>query len=468
MKKEASLRREEEGRGLVDHLLSLLRSIKLTIFLLILLAILSIVGTLITQNATPQEYVARYGVSLYEVLNFFNLFDMYHSGWFTAILLLLVLNLIACSLERIPTILKQVLRSSDRKGIETSELKNLPFVERLGRLPFSENMVEEIRRYVRKSFGPCEKVETQAAITLYCEKGRFSRLGVPLTHLSVVIILFGAILGSWYGFKGFVNILEGEATDHIYLRVRDREIPRPLGFSVRCDDFQLIFYDLPGKTEKHVKEYVSHLTILEDGREVLKQAIKVNHPLHYKGLAFYQSSYGALYDATVAILWRDNKREKVTLKLSEGETTPIPGSNLFLRLLRYAPQVHNLGEGIQVALLGPSQTPQAFWLVRGAPLFEPPGGGTIALRLEGIETREYTGLQVAKDPGVWIVWFGCGLMILGLFWAFFFSHQRLWVRIPLDSSKEEIILAGSTNKNRLGFERTFTKLADEIRSRLGR
>ena len=42
----------------------------------------------------------------------------------------------------------------------------------------------------------------------------------------------------------------------------------------------------------------------------------------------------------------------------------------------------------------------------------------------------YTGLQVAKDPGVWIVWLGCTLMMAGyLYVAFFMSHRRIWVRI---------------------------------------
>ena len=87
-------------KGSFDILFELFRSLKLTISLFILLAILSIIGTLIKQNASSSEYIQRYGIGLYEVLNFFNLFDMYHSWWFSAILLLLVINLIACSYQR--------------------------------------------------------------------------------------------------------------------------------------------------------------------------------------------------------------------------------------------------------------------------------------------------------------------------------------------------------------------------------
>lgn len=52
--------------GFFTILYDLFRSLKLTIFLFILLAILSIIGTLITQNATRSDYIQRYGIGLFE------------------------------------------------------------------------------------------------------------------------------------------------------------------------------------------------------------------------------------------------------------------------------------------------------------------------------------------------------------------------------------------------------------------
>jgi len=72
---------------------------------------------------------------------------------------------------------------------------------------------------------------------------------------------------------------------------------------------------------------------------------------------------------------------------------------------------------------------------------------------------------VTKDPGVWVVWIGCGLMIFGLIVSFFFSHQRVWVKIP-KSPGGEIVLAGSTNKNRVGFEKTFGQLVERVRRKI--
>src|SRR4030066_1631983 len=98
----------QKEKGVVSILFDFFRSLKLTMFLLILLAILSIIGTLIKQNAPSGEYIQRYGVGLFNVLDFFNLFDMYHSGWFSAILMLLVINLVTCSIHRFPAVWNQV------------------------------------------------------------------------------------------------------------------------------------------------------------------------------------------------------------------------------------------------------------------------------------------------------------------------------------------------------------------------
>jgi cytochrome c biogenesis protein len=436
----------------------LFRSLKLTISLLILLAILSIIGTLITQNATRAEYIQRYGPALYEVLNFFNLFDMYHSWWFSAILLLLVINLITCSIHRLPGILSQISRESGE--LEDRMLKTIPYVERI-QIPNPAKSEENIRSSLTKWFKKRGRIETEKAITLFSQKGRYSRLGVPITHLSILIILIGGIIGSLYGFRGHVEILEGETVNEIFLRTKDEEKSKPIDFSIRCDDFNITYYDLPGRNEKHVKEYTSIITVLENGKEILKKTVQVNHPLHYKGLAFYQSNYGAILDVALGIQWKGRK-EKTIFRVIEGSTVPVPNTNNIIRVLKYAHDVHNFGEGVQVVLFKPKQEPKPFWLFKNLPQLDQKRGDEFALTFEGFTEKEYTGLSVTKDPGVWVVWIGCGLMIVGLIVSFFFSHQRVWVRIS-KTRGEEIVVAGSTNKNRVGFEKSFGELVEGIR-----
>lgn len=343
-------------------------------------------------------------------------------------------------------------------------LKALSYAERIRiQNPIEAKGEDEIQSYLKRVFKNPKRIEGESYTTLYSEKGSFSRFGVYLTHFSILIILTGGLAGSLYGFRGHVEIFEGGSVNQIFLRINDEEIPKPIDFSVRCDDFKITYYDLQGP-EKHVKEYASLLTILENGKEVLQTNVKVNHPLHYKGLAFYQSTYGSVPLITLGVQER-GKKEMVLLKASEGEDVQIPNSNTFIRVLKYVPQIHSFGEGIQMVLFSPNQAPKAFWVLKNRSKFNlQRENDDYIFTLEGVTSKEYTGLQVAKDPGVWVVWVGCALMIFGLVVSFFFSHQRVWVRIPKGSGGE-IILAGSTHKNRVGFEKTFNELVEGVRSK---
>ena len=94
-------------QGLTQQLWDFFCSLRLSIFLLIGLALVSIIGTVIPQG--PQsEYLATISetkIRLYSSLGFF---DMYHSWWFILLLYLLTLNLICCSIKRLPRVWKVV------------------------------------------------------------------------------------------------------------------------------------------------------------------------------------------------------------------------------------------------------------------------------------------------------------------------------------------------------------------------
>jgi cytochrome c biogenesis protein len=452
----------KKEKGIFPLLFELFRSVKLTITLLILIALLSIIGTLIVQNAPSEEYIRRYGEKVYELLKFFNLFDMYHSWWFSAVLLLLVINLIACSVHRLPGVLSQMVRGSGPNGLEDSMVRTLPYVEKVRLQGSSAETEDRIRSGIKNWYGNVKRIETTSAITLFSEKGRFSRLGVPISHLSVLIILIGGLMGSLFGFRGFVNILEGDAVEQVYVRGTEGEIPKPLPFSLRLDDFQISYYDLP-RPEKLVKEYSSLVTVLENGKEVLKKTVRVNHPLHYEGIAFYQSSYGALHNVTLGIQWKGQK-EKMLARIYEGDTVSIPNSDIQIRVLKYATQVHNYGEGVQVVLFKPNERPKAQWVLKRFSQVNPNREDDPLLTLEGVTEKEYTGLQVTVDPGIWVVWTGCGLMVLGFIFSFFFSHQKLWVRFPKGPGGE-ILFAGSASKNRMNYEQRFQELVRQIGKR---
>ena len=49
-------------------------------------------------------------------------------------------------------------------------------------------------------------------------------------------------------------------------------------------------------------------------------------------------------------------------------------------------------------------------------------------------------------------------MLFGLYVAFFMSHRRIWLLLRPKSEQVEIVMGGSANKNRAGFERAFEEL----------
>jgi len=76
----------------------------------------------------------------------------------------------------------------------------------------------------------------------------------------------------------------------------------------------------------------------------------------------------------------------------------------------------------------------------------------------------YTGLQVAKDPGVWVVWVGCFLMVIGVYAAFFMSHRRIWVRIQNGT----VTVGGNASKNQASFLLYLDGLVDKIKTNLNK
>ncbi|MDH3827147.1 MAG: cytochrome c biogenesis protein ResB, partial [Desulfobacterales bacterium] len=76
--------------------------------------------------------------------------------------------------------------------------------------------------------------------------------------------------------------------------------------------------------------------------------------------------------------------------------------------------------------------------------------------------RYYTGLQVSRDPGVWVVYVGFILMIIGIYITFFMSHQQIFVDVASLGEKSRTLVAGTSNKNKLGMQKKVTKLSEHL------
>ncbi len=293
---------------------------------------------------------------------------------------------------------------------------------------------------------------------LYAETGVASRFGVYVTHLSIIIIFIGAIVGNVAGFKGYVNIPEGEAVTQV--PVRGGTLIQDLGFTVRCNAFSLETYP-----SGQPKAYKSDLSVIDGGREVVRKTIVVNDPLQYKGIWFYQSSYGQAGGATAQVtVARKDGTPMGMLALAPNEPVPIDGYGT-VRGVNYEQNFQGSGPALQVVVEKPGQPAASFWLVQGRPDLDRQRADSLVFSFGGLNSKMFTGLQVAKDPGVNIVWLGCALMVIGLIMAFFLSHQRVWVRLAQGTDgRVEVVLAGSASRNRLAFEKRFEKLQTGVKA----
>jgi cytochrome c biogenesis protein len=191
----------------------------------------------------------------------------------------------------------------------------------------------------------------------------------------------------------------------------------------------------------------------------------VNDPLSYKGITFYQSSYGNAgnYYFTVTDI---NGSNPVSLTVAGQSSVTLPdGSSLHVLeatrdVSQFAKNVS--GPAAQVELHTANGKTEAFVVYANHPELniqhaKQHGTGPV-IHYRGAEEKMYTGLQVAKDPGVEIVWLGCLLMVVGIYVAFFMSHRRIWIRIQ-DGA---VTIGGNSSKNPAAFQQKFEGLVARL------
>ena len=441
-----------------------LASLRLTMFLLIALALVSIIGTVIPQGNLDPQYIAAIGgeqgnrFKLYSLLGFFN---MYHSWWFLGLLVLLSANLLACSLKRLPQVWRTAFRPEPllTAGVERSATccRTLPLA--------SGSNPDRLTTLLTAKLGRPIISQQDGQTHLFAQRRPWARLAAYLVHASIILIFIGAIIGNLFGFKGFVAIPEGETVNSF----TDRQgTVRPLGFELRCDQFTVSYYPAQDGHNPMPKEYKSILTLTENGKEVpgYKHArLIVNEPLTYRGITFYQSSYGTIGSHQFRI---GEGPQGQNLTLASDGTAHLPdGSSMHVveavqDVSPFLPgksgpaariDIHPARGGATLDLIVFANHPddnRAEAARLGLPVITYLGGSE----------RSYTGLQVNKDPGVWVVWAGCLLLCVALYVAFFMPHQRVWVRIE----DHQLTIAGHTTRGQESFRRWFNDLADSLRT----
>lgn len=469
----------------------LLGSLKFTLFTLFCLATVSVIGTLIQQNQPARFYSEEYGAWAPLILNI-GLENMYHAWWFSTLLLLLVLNIIVCTIDRFPPKWKATLEN--KVDVDPKFIKNLLDNHVLIFQDESASVRERILNILRKKRYNIKEADSQDGMSIYSWKGMAGRFGSDIVHASLLLILFGAIIGSMVGFKDFGAFYEGEATTIPVSELRltiDRSwygIPLPRierqkmasDIQLRLDKFWIDYYE-----SGQIKQYNSVLTLSDNGKEVITgRQIWVNAPLSYKGFTFYQSSYGTAYDKVkdAEFVLKDSKTHKaVAPPFTIGWNTPydIPGTDYRVKIVGFvsdfafdpasktvfAKSAEHNNPAIHVEIYKNGKPLINPWLFYNyADLFAAIPDSNYELVFNGYRGIVYTGLSINKDPGTNIVWIGATLMVVGFFMAFFIFHKRIWVNVRRNSNETVVHIGGMINKNKFAFEREFSDIVESIKS----
>jgi cytochrome c biogenesis protein len=291
------------------------------------------------------------------------------------------------------------------------------------------------------------------------------------THTALLLILGGSVAGN-LGFKGFIQLYEGEQSDTVILS--DRSGMQPLGFTLRCNSFEVSFYENTGRP----KSYLSSLTVIENGTEILTKEIRVNDPLIYKGVYFYQSTYGTDPNGGGTLhfsIMYPGAAEPTTVHVGVGSSVVLPGTQDELFVDRFLPDFaldeHNHPFSRSGNLNNPAVLLRAqrdgealftSWLFVRYPDFHGNRTGPYRINITNFEPRFFTGLQVAKDPGVGLVWAGCILLLAGMYIAFFCSHRRVWVLCEQKKDGFQVTVAGDANKHKHVFKKEFSALCERL------
>jgi cytochrome c biogenesis protein len=446
-------------------------SLRTGVILLILTGVAAALGTFILQRPAvdPDKLTRSYSPTTLYWLDRIGLTDVFHTWWFLALLGLVSLSIVLVSIDRFPNAWRFYARPY--RKTDSHFRAALPNKVELP-ITASDDALNAAERALKNSGWPVERIADDHEPSLYGERHRFSVMAVYIVHASLLLIFTGGIIDGFFGYSGFMALQNGQTSNVIELRKGGtRQIP----FAVKCNGAGQENY-----ADGSPKRWWSNLAVVQDGQEVDAKQIVVNDPLVYRGLRFYQASFGStgkLVGLKITLTPANGPARDATLPMNE---TVQLDPKTSVTLAEYIPdffirdnqifkksddpvnpafrlQVKNLATGDETKL----------WMF---PAYNSAAQGEYTnykFDFREMQMGYFTGLEVSHEPGQWLVWAGCLLMGAGLFVAFYLVHMRIWVAATTNRRGNLVLwVGGQSNKNRDRFEQKFNELIDNIRTEL--
>lgn len=341
-------------RWLADTV-ELLSSMRFAISLLTLIAIASVIGTVLKQNEPMNNYVNQFGPFWFEVFSKLGLYAVYSAWWFLLIMAFLVVSTSLCVVRNAPKMLKDA--RSWRENVREQSLRNFHHKAEWQAAMAPAELIRHALGRLHEDGYKTKVVNKGEAALVTAKRGGASKWGYIFAHSAIVIICLGGLLDSdlpirfqeaVYGktpfdgngiiaqiparhrlsesnpsFRGNTFIPEGASSNAAILPRAKGVLIQDLPFTIQLDKFVIEHYStgMP-------KLFASEVTVIDhDTGKRFSTVIKVNQPLIHKGMALYQSSFddGGSKLKLLAYPMSGSAQTTFAIAGEVGGSTPIAG-----------------------------------------------------------------------------------------------------------------------------------------------
>tara|TARA_B110000967_G_scaffold17764_1_gene16753 strand:+ start:13932 stop:15215 length:1284 start_codon:yes stop_codon:yes gene_type:complete len=413
--------------------------LRFAIFILLLIAICSIIGTVIEQDQPIETYKLNYpitapvfGIFSWDFILKFELDHVYKTWWFITLIIIFGTSLLTCTLlQQFPS-LKIARRCQFLR--RPKQFRRLNLSAKLEYLNLNQFLLQ-IKRNKYLIF--------QQKNMLYCYKGLIGRIAPIVVHFSMILILMGTVISSLVGFKA-QEIIPKTEIFHIQNIVGSGQFTKIPKISNRINDFWITY-----SQNNSVNQFYSDISTLNDnGKEVARQTIYVNSPSKYNGVTYYQTDWNLL---------------ALRIKNELGQISQYPLIPLLNKQdklwVSWIPLTSDLNQGLTV-LINNLEGYLSVYNTEGTFL------GNLELNEKNQSLKSFTladiicatGLQIKVDPGINIVYTGFGLLMLSSVISYI-TYSQFWVV----KNNNNIFIGGVTTRATFEFELEFSKLINKFK-----
>jgi cytochrome c biogenesis protein len=311
----------KSSRSSARQAIEVISSMRFAISLLVILAIASIIGTVLTQEDPYPNYVNQFGPFWADIFRGLSLYNVYSAWWFMLILIFLVISVSLCVIRNGPKMIADMKSWKDR--VREGSLRAFHHKGEFPLVPSTRaDTAAKLQRLAGKMGYKFVTRETDSGATLIAAKrGALTKLGYISAHLAIVIICIGGLLDSnlpiklqmWLfnktpiasnevindiapshrlptsnlTFRGYAWVPEGQHVATAILNQQDGSLIQDLPFSIQLDKFIVDYYStgMP-------KLFASDIVVIDHATgKRIPARVEVNKPFTYDGISIYQSSF---------------------------------------------------------------------------------------------------------------------------------------------------------------------------------